>query len=278
MATGLNYGVIQRLKTISATPVSATPVSATPVSATPVSATHQPRFPDSTRELLLTTGGDTYDLHFSKESAPFAGCHPRVEALNALCEDIILGEIKDESDHGWGLEIHKRFDVAVMNEDVVPEICNKDLFTSELLSAFSVAYDASPPENAEQFRELVMPMKFAPDNYISVAASKLTYKNLYDGMLLKLNYKHAIVKLPYSVSSRELKISQMIHANDVAKTLWKRIKRNYKFYDHDAFSAPAEKKKIMLLSAFTRVADAAITENELVCAPSTLKNFAISAY
>lgn len=264
MATGLNYGVVQRLKTIEAVPVQVRPRAPSP------------QLPDFTRHLRLTVGGSTsYDLHFGKDSAPFAGCHPRVEALGALCEEIVLGEIRDEAEHGWGPELRKRFEAAV---DLPDGVCNKDLLAAELVSSFTAAYDAAPPENSDEFREMVMPLKFMPNNYMCIAMSRLAYKGLYDGILLRLQYKHAIVKLPYNVSSRELKISQMVHSNDAAKTLWKRIKRNYKFYNHEAFAAPPEKKKIVLVGALSKIVDAAISDNELVCDPSTLKKFALSTH
>jgi hypothetical protein len=275
IATGLNYNLIERLKTIVEQPAQQysdqqpprTIIHSDLIVSTNVDEIYKINAPD----IPSRVSGHGASEQASSKWGPFAGCHPRVDQYNSLSECVILSKIKED---GWSTSIRKLYENAVSDEVVPNGVCNNDMLLSLLEKSFDSVYDANPPKNVEEFRELIAPSKPSPSSYLNIATFKMAHTVVED-RLLQMQVRPGAVKIPFNVASRTLRISQLVYATDVAKILLKRLKKNFVFYNHEAFTLPDMQKKILLSQVFMKIMAAAIGENELICFPPSIKLFSI---
>lgn len=268
---GLNFQLIERLKTIEAVPTSQNKF------------VRNERFdtclPQDGKLLVSTDPSTTYEVgsNFAGESwFPFAGLHPRVASYNQICETIILAKIAEDRSNGWTTQIKKQYDAAVMNGEEEKGLCNLDAMLASLNKYFEAAYDANVPSNYSEFHELMVPIKNLPNNYINLAVFSVTDKTTMRA-IMQLESRSMIAKVKYESSAKNFRVSQIMTTIHIAKTIWKRLKKKFNFYDNAAFKESDMKKKVMLMSAFSRIITEALKEAELICDPPSLKLYVMTA-
>ena len=266
MTTGLNFRLIERLRTIRAAPYKqAAPASGlgrVGTLAGPLSATT-----DGKTVCEIAAGPGVW--------APFAGGRPRVEAHSAASATIILAAIREDRADGWGLDLRERYENAVRGELLPSGECDETALIAALLAEFERAYDAAPPDDSRAFRDLVVPEGPGPGDYLCTAAARLGFAAL-DERLRALHVKPAAVRVPHAVVVREARITQAIQTVDVGRKLWNRVKDAYR-PDPEAFTLPAGQKKAALMASFRRIATDAARAGPVDCSPPTLKGFAAAA-
>jgi len=263
---GLDFRLIERLRTIRAEPYRP-----------PEHAPEPHRADTLAAPLTVTTDGRsarTFEPAPGVGSwAPFAGCHPRVEAHSGAEAAVILAAIRLDHAVGWGLSLREQYERAI-HENHIP---SNEFVDSALLEAlnseFEKAYDKAPPETPHDFRELVAPTKAPkPGAYFYLAAARLGFSNLDEQLRASL-IRVTAGRLPHAVIVREARMTQAIQSFDAGQNLWKRFRRAYR-PDPEVFALSGGSKKIGLMKAFHRIATEVVREGPLDCSPSTLKLFA----
>jgi hypothetical protein len=265
MSTGLNYKLIERLRTIRALPLPARP-SASSRSAE-ISA---PRL----GPLLVSVDGGATAQTFAPAAgywAPLSGARPRVAAYACASECLILAQIRSDRAAGWSPDIRVDYETAVSN-DVLPKgECGAEALIVALVSGFGDAYDLDPPQDSKEFYKLVVGDEPRPGDYVTAAISLLGAAALEKSL-----YSNAGSRVPSSVASRELRTSQVIQAIDSGRALWRRIRDAF-VHEPEAFAVEGVRRREMLLHAFRRMVRVAVSVAPVICFAPSLKKFAVDA-
>jgi hypothetical protein len=266
--TGLNFRLIERLRTIRAEPYK----QAAPTSG-------PGRVGTLAGPLTVTIDGKTARAFEPVPAggawAPFAGSRPRVEAHSEAEATVILAAIRGDRADGWSLELRARYEAAILGELLPSGECGEDALLAALVAEFEKAYDAAPPKTPRDFRDLVVPEAPDPGDYLCAAAARLGFGAL-DGRLRALHMKPAAVRVPHAVVVREARITQAIQTVDAGRKLWRRFKEAFR-PDLEAFALPTGQRKTVLMKAFRSIATDAVREGPVDCSPPTLKGFAATA-
>jgi hypothetical protein len=276
---GLNFRLVERLRTIRAAPfrpvapAAADAAAARPaLLATPLTVTTDGRTGYEFAPRVWTQGaaarGDPL-------WAPFAGGRPRAAAHLAAEAAVILAAIRAGRAAGWRLELRAEYEAAVRSEALPTGECGEESLLAVLLEEFEKVYDAAPPEYPSDFRGLVAPPAPAPGDYFCAAAGRIAGGAL-DEQLRALHFKPAAAPVPHAVAVRELRVSQAIQTVETGRKLWKRFGDAFR-PDAEAFSQPPPLRKVALMGLFRTIALKAIRVGPVVCAPPSLKGYAIAA-
>ena len=225
--------------------------------------------------VVSTDNGKTsreFEKRIVKSWAPFAGCHPRVEHYSDAVATIVLNTIQLERVKGWNLELRAQYDHAVLNKLITAVNCSEDALLTALISKFDDQYELTQPDSYIKFKNLIAADSFNNDSYICHAVSQVSFAEL-DKRLQILHIKPAMVRVPYNVTVREMRLSLSIHIIDVSFKLWQSIKNIYN-YDSDVFSLPVSKRKDILMKSFRRNITSLLHEKPINCMPLSLKGFA----
>ena len=276
--TGLNYRLIERLRTIRAEPYKR--AEDEPSEAARLGPN------DGLRRGPLTV---TTDGQIAREFAPlgaaspeapegtlwapFAGARPRVGARSDAEAAVILAGIRLGRANGWGLNLQARYEAAVQGELLPSGECSKDGLLEALVAAFEKVYDAAPPESPRDFRDMVVPEAPTSGSYLCAAVVRISSSAL-DARLQALHFRPAAIRAPHAVVAREAWITQAIQAVEAGRKLWRRFKEAGCHPDPEAFALPADQKKTRLMKAFRRIATDVAQADPLDCLPPTLKGFA----
>ena len=276
--TGLNYRLIERLRTIRAEPYKR--AEDEPSEAARLGPN------DGLRRGPLTV---TTDGQIAREFAPlgaaspeapegtlwapFAGARPRVGARSDAEAAVILAGIRLGRANGWGLNLQARYEAAVQGELLPSGECSKDGLLEALVAAFEKVYDAAPPESPRDFRNMVVPEAPTSGSYLCAAVVRISSSAL-DARLQALHFRPAAIRAPHAVVAREAWITQAIQAVEAGRKLWRRFKEAGCHPDPEAFALPADQKKTRLMKAFRRIATDVAQADPLDCLPPTLKGFA----
>lgn len=289
MSTGLNYRLVERLRTIRALKLS-----------TPAKGpwTCGPRQEDARAGALqITTDGVTVrDLALQVTTngvtvreidagataceeiwAPFAGSRPCVEAHAGASAAIILAGVREGRGQGWGLGLRERYEAAIRGELIPGGECPEGALVGALVVEFERAYErAAPPASLDDYRSLVAPAKPGPGDYLCAAAAHLGISAL-DERLRMLHVKPGPV--PHADIVREARVAQVIQAVDTGRKLWLRVKEAFIMGvpDLQVFTLPASQRKNALVAAFRRIATVAAQAGPVDCMPPTLRLFAATA-
>jgi hypothetical protein len=274
--TGLNFRLIERLRTIHVEPY------LQQASSCQANILVGPRVGTMTGPLLVTTNGLKARTVAPPPGggpwAPFAGSCPRVAARTDAEATMILAAICKDHASGWGLDMSVQYGVAVKRKNIPDGNCSEAVLLAALTSEFEKSYDENPPKNPHDFRNLVVPEPLALNNYLTAAISRVSFDTL-DEQLHALHTRSTRARVSHAVTVRETRITQAIHTVNAVRELRKRFKSFKEAYcpDLEAFTAPADKKKAVVLKAFHRIAIDAVRTSPLECNPPTLKWFAIVA-
>ncbi len=273
--TGLNYKLVERLRTISASVLP--PRAAIPP---PARATEPPPSLATDEGVLVTLDGVSAARYGPPPSvlpgqawAPFSGGRPRAAAYEATSAEVISAAIVAEFKAGWGAGLRKRFEAAVAEERVRPGTCNEGALLAELARQFEREYDSAPPKGPRDFRALVLGDGPSSTNYICRAIARAEYDEL-DARLLTLHYRPGATRLPHDVVVREMRASLAVHVADAGRAVWKRLKDGFMEEGPGAFGMAPDHRKTALLRSFRVIAERAVKAAPLVCSPPTLKAFA----
>ena len=269
MTTGLNYRLVERLQTIQTEPLAA-------AAATAAAATAAPQFVNKGESVWISTDRGKTARSLSRDCegswAPFAGRRPRVEHYATASSAIILAAIREERKNGWGLDLRVQYEESVLSGRVPRGECGENALLIALTDAFEKQYDAKPPENPQEFRELVVPERPGAEDYICMAVAKVGFGAL-ELQLHALHVRYAAACVPYEVAVREMRTTQAIQVVDAGRKLLVRIKNAFRS-DSEPFNLPPVQRKTILLKNFRRIAEIAIKESPIECSPPTLKSFA----
>jgi len=266
-STGINYRLVERLRTIRAEPLVESKTKEEPFAA----------LQDAGEPLLVTDdNGATIRSLGARDItwAPTAGARPYVYGYNTASSVVILDAVRAERRDGWGLELHQQFEEKVLNEEVPSGVCGGDALIKALLTEFGTAYDANPPENVAEFRKLVIPKDPGPGTYICAAASRLGSDALND--MLKGVLLAGSSRVPYKSLEHEAHLTQTIHSLNLATALWRQIRVIYQPAP-EAFELPLKRRRATLMQLMKRIGQTIVQNSKtspLMCAPPTLKLYA----
>jgi hypothetical protein len=286
--TGLNFPLVERLRTIRVAPRPA-PVShgadakdAKSVPG-PTPAGHW-LLPAGT-PLWVTTdgGGSTRALAPGVEGgawAPLAGSRPRVERLATASAEVILAEVRRGRARGWGLALSEEFREAARAAGEGGAGGAAGLSAEELVAglaaAFERQFDAAPPSTAAELRELAAPAVFEPGCYVCGAVALLADAHL-DRSLQGLHARPGALRTPFVVAEREMRVTQAVQAFEAAQELWRRLRGVAWGLPPEAYARPGPRLRAEALRAYRRGAAAAVAAAPLDCAPPSLKRHAALA-
>jgi len=265
VTTGLNYRLVERLRTIRAEPRAAPATAASAPASASSAAT-------ITGPLTVTIDGRsprTFEPgHVSGLAwAPFAGAPPRVEAYAAASASVILAGIREDRAAGWDFDTRVQYEKAVR---AAPPVNVSEALASELVSQFEAVYDAAPPESPRDFRDLVVPKEPAPGTYICRAIVRLGSASV-ETRVRELHMRTSAPRVPIAVLSRDAWTNQMIQTVDANARLWKSISGAFR-NEVEAFDLSGIQRKAALMRAFRGIATEAAKAVPVV-APSSLKFF-----
>lgn len=268
--SGLNYRLVERLRTISAVPAPARapaapaprPVAvAGPIAVSPAPGVVWESGPPG--PLGSEAGGP--------EWAPFAGAQPRAGLYAEACAAVILDRLRAERAAGWGPALLAQYEAAARGGALPDPPVDPGLLVDALAAEFEKAYDAAPPDDPAAFRALVVPLAPAPRDYISAAVARLAGGAL--DARLRAHLAEAGPRVPYAPFEREARVSQAVLVADVSRELWRRLRGAYRG-DDEAFAPHPVRRKALLLSHFRRIAAAAAAAAPVHVAPPSLKLWA----
>ena len=264
MFSGLNYRLVERLRTISAAPV---PAARAPAAAAA-------RAPRAGPALVTTDRGATVlELRQPEDSAvwaPYSGARPRAEAYNEASEAIILHRLRAERDAGWAPELRQRYEDAVRSGELASGECATALVDA-LTAELAAAYDRAPPLTPDQYRALAVPDENTPEDYITSAVARVG-AGATEARLRRLLAAPA-QRVPYAAAEREARLLQAVHTADAARAAWAGLRRTLRV-DPEAFDLPEPRRRGVLLRAFRRAAEEALAAAPVYCAPPSLKLYA----
>ena len=223
--SGLNYRLVERLRTIRATPISVNTGRSTP-SAAGV---------EGPVRLGEVTGSQWF---------PLAGPRPYVSAYADTTAEIILDRLKGAS------SLVTQYETAIENETIPYGETSADVLVDALVTAFTLVYDEATVADAEAFRALVVTETPMADSYIGRAVARITGEQL--SLRLRAALVHPDPGVPYAAVEREARISQAITTVDITRTVWRRIETTTKCRSQIFTLAPIRRRS--LLRHFKKVA------------------------
>jgi hypothetical protein len=264
MTSGLNYRLVERLRTITGHPVS------------------KVGFDRDSTELAtrapIAAGNDLVARPQTDGTwVPLGGANPRVEAYSDIMTTIILDRIRRDA---WPADIVERYEVAIANEEVSPGETLPENVVRVLGEEFAKCYDASPPNDLTEYRDMVVPELVGAKCYISRAVARLVEEGIRVRLrefLTNQAKKGGSANTSHYVEfEREIRVSAAILVNDVTRSLWRRIKEAYKpdttLFDHGS----SVRRREIHLKHFRAVAATAVAVGAVYCSPPSLKAFAAS--
>lgn len=269
MTTGLNYRLVERLRTIRATPMSAR--------GTPTPRAHD-LWPANT-PLRVTTGGSGALVAPARTAAwaPFAGARPYTLAYSEAAATAVLAAVRAER-ADWSLELAQQYGAHVREPAIVASgVGSADVLVRELVRGFELAYDAAPPSTPKAFRALAVGEasdEFALDGYVVAAVARVTEAMTETRLRAELISVSA-PRVPYDQLAREMHVTQALRTIDAALSIWRRL-RSALHIDADAFDQPAVRRRALLLASFRRAVEGVVGAQPCICAPPSLKLFAAS--
>jgi hypothetical protein len=269
--TGLNYRLVERLRTIVLAPLQE------PAGAPPRPRDASPLHPAGA-PLRYTIANGTELREFAPRAAPWlplAGCTPRVLDYGTASAAVIMGEIRADREIGWGTELRGKFEAAVVGETIVPGICGAESLVSALMAEFGRVYDIEPPVDIIALGELVTPLEPGPETYIGAACAKLAAAAISDhlkGVLLGVRSR----RVPYADIEREIFLTQAVQARSLAQDVWRRIRAQY-YPDPTVFTASATQLRALIMRAIRKTFAAVGMSSKtlpIICMKPSLKIYA----
>jgi hypothetical protein len=263
IVTGLNYRLVERLRTIRA------------IGITPIDYVQHPhKLASGAVSLTTDRGATTVTISRSGTWAPFAGCRPRVLAYAEIAGELIRAAVIAEPE--WGVGLATRFD-KLMADDALPTgECSVDALVATLVAEFELDYDLDPPKTAKQFRALVVGDEPSPGGYLVRAVARVGGRMLDDSLRHELAAV-GTARVPYADLVRESRLTQLRASLDAAQILWKRLRDVFRV-DADTFELPFAQQKATLAAGLRRTVESVLKGAPLVCSPPTLKLFAASRW
>ncbi len=262
VTSGLNYRLVERLRTIRATPAAPAP-AASPGAPAPPALTDGP--------IVVSTGaGAPRAFGPPGRWAPFAGARPRVARYAEASAAVIFERLAAEREH-TPADMRAQYEAAVARGAIPSGATDPAAVAAALAAAFERAYDAAPSATPDEYRALAAPDEPGPGDYIGAAAAALTGEAL--AARLRSAEGDPSPRVPFGVAERECRISQAVLTADVARALWRAVRDAFR-PDPEAFDLPPVRRRETLLRNHRRIAAAAAAAAQVQCAPPSLKLWA----
>jgi len=278
--SGLNYKLIERMRTIRATP------AREGVSRPATDRSKILTEPESTMSVLMAPGTSSVVWGGAGTWAPFAGPHPRVAAYNDTISEMILDRVGMDQDDGWGPEMAERYQEVVKSED--PGTMSEESVISILAAEFEIAYDKDPPARSSEMFDLVVGAGGAAgaggansaggaagSTYSMMAASRLV-SAVNEARVAHLFTKKS--RVPYAAIERESWASAALATRDLATKIQRQLKKVYRVDPVSFGITSAVARRAAFLQEFRRMAAAAVAAmsngSGVPCLPPSIKIFA----
>ncbi len=280
-ASGLNYRLVERLRTIAARPLAHHEIPESGASRRAPGGPRGAALPSlalAGQALPLTgdAGRTVRRVTQPTEWAPGAGCRPRQLRLGMAEEAVILGVIRAERLAGWGLSLQERYEAAAAQSRLPNGACDQraDSLVAGLVASLDRAYEESPPEDVRGFLDLALGHGLDPAGCVASAVSGHGWAIVS----LRLQAEVAAIGapwVPYATLSRETLAAELVDSLKASQEMWKRL-RGHLHVSAEAFGLPEPQRKLTLLQDFRRAAIRALQEGPVDCAPVTPAFFAAS--
>jgi hypothetical protein len=268
IVSGLNYRLVDRLRTQIATPMN-------------VHGTVNHQDPPA----ILSDGGFrvTMDNGVSEQIiqspgrwAPLAGCPPQVELYNTTSSVIILEKIREAHIRGWGVDMRARYDQAIIGERIPTGECINDILIAAIVGEYEKAHADTDIVDIRGFRKAVVGNKFRPDGYICAAVTRVGIDMMESRMRTQLMTSDASARVPHNFFNREMMATQYVTATATARVLWAHIRASYRS-DPEIFLLPEGRKIPALTKLVRKIVTEAVTAAQITCSPPSLKEFSVSS-
>jgi hypothetical protein len=243
---GLSYKLVDRLRTIAATPAAKVDASAVPRDLL--------RGPIQISERVCI-GPSLEKTATPPLWAPFGGCQPRADAYAAVSSEVIMEQMRAEiqradrppdiiQQSSSSAPAAARFEpevlvaeyeTAVNSGDVPQGDADPDTLVRLLTAEFASQYDLTPPGTPGDLFLLIAPEEPAGTSYISKATAQLSREVM--GKLLRTYFRSIVTRrlaTPYAALEREARLTQSLFAIDAALDIWRRF-RSATWVDSETF-------------------------------------------
>ncbi len=247
-ATGLNYRLIERLRTIRA----------------------EPRLgsgPEGQNLVIPRLGSEQTS---ARDEVLPTGAQPCTLAYSAAAAVLILAAVRAERPD-WSLDLVQRYNQYVQGAE--QKSGNPDLLLRELMAEFESAYDAAPPETPKEFRAMALGDELPPDGYIVAALARVADGAIEAQLHAELAATGA-ARVPYDTLARELRVTQALRTLDAGQSLWRALASALRAAEAAAFDLAEPRRKAALLAAFRRTLAGVLRAHPPLISGPSLKLFA----
>jgi hypothetical protein len=281
--SGLSWRLVDRLRSITATPIAPAGTPGTPAATpgtpaatpagTPAATPGMPAgtqifsLPDG-KPLRVTTDRGASTRAFTlcgrggQSRTPLAGAASRVELYADTAAAVILSRIADEYAAGWGPGVRERYEAAVVA--AAPSADRSAAIVRALSDEFEAAVAAAPPATPAEAAALVAGTPKEPGDYVDRALARVRGADL-DATLLSM-YRQPAMRAPAPAVEREARVSDLQRTSDAAVSLRRRLAAAFR-------AGPGDFAPVALARAFRAAAAAAVEEWPGAAASTPLKLF-----
>lgn len=267
VATGLNYRLVDRLRTIETAEYKKAEMP-----------TRVTEYSPNIGTVAIISGDETKFIHNphgeSVPWSPFAGSSHLTSAYLEEKAIIVCESIREGKAEGWSVDIQHNFEEAIQNGTHTIRACLPNIIITTLVNELEKAYDATPPATLKEFNELVVPEAYTPDIYICSAISRIAFLAIDHQSELWYSRRQSM-SIPYKTIARELHLTHAIQAMDTAHGLWFNMKKEV-YGSDEQFTLLPEQRKLALFKSFKDIVHKVLKENPMICVYPTFKGFGIS--
>jgi len=241
--SGINFKVIERLRTITATPKE---IEKT-----------QPPAAIYTSPVAMTEGAGA--VLFGEPTvqiwAPFSGAKPYSHKYHCAVSDVIMPRTRDEFAR-WG-NVRRNYEQSMRD---APPKSDADILAKYIYSAFESAFDASPPKHEREYFRLITGDITRPSSYLTIGYSKMMNAKFDEQMQAILIRSGDPGLVPHPVRVREGRVSCAIDILTGASKLLQRVRQLYNLYEwSDSDAATKQSARKLLFKACSDVDPTPIT-------------------
>jgi hypothetical protein len=278
---GLNFNVVERLKTIQMAPRGNSASAKAGIDAGADAVT-----PANEAILVKVDQNSARVLSGAQPRAYFAGARPRAQKTADLLGGLIGIKIAEEAawgqGHAAGSTIRSEYNEHVKRIRAADVPCNTDA----LLAALTAALEQKLPPAKDDSLGAGLALDFlrvatsdhaaSADGYICQAVNAVNETQVQRRMQSAL--AQPAQRTPMGVLERELRLTYLLHSIDTAAVLYRRLRPEVESMPIAAidWKKGAPHIKLAFMALFRRAAERALAASEINCAPMSLKAYALT--
>lgn len=281
---GLNFNVVERLKTIQMALRRTDSVLTDSVRADSVRA--DVLTPANEAILLKVDQNGARELSGARPRAYFAGARPRAQKSADLLGELIGIKIAEEAawgqGHVAGSTLRGDYNEQVKRIRALDAPCNTDALLAALITALEKKLPPAKDDSLDAgvaldfLRIATSDHAASADGYICQAVNAINETQVLHRMQSAL--AQPVQRTPMWVLERELRLTYLLHSIDTAAVLYRRLRPEVESIPISTidWKKGAPHIKIAFMALFRRAAERALAASEINCAPMSLKAYALT--